>query len=132
MLPKTTENLTGINIKRQPSKTYKIDVENGVIEGLTDGKDAMEQAIYKALNTERFIDIIYSWNYGAEMSGLMGRSHAYVYSELRIRIKEALMRDDRVKNVHSFEFSSHKNTVSTTFIVDTTEGTIKAKKEVTV
>lgn len=66
----------------QPSYTYAMDLENQVIRGYVDNLEAMKQAIYKILSTSRFLELIYSWNYGAELDGLLGRSKDYIYSEL--------------------------------------------------
>lgn len=114
----------------QPSYTYAMDLENQVIRGYVDNLEAMKQAIYKILSTSRFLELIYSWNYGAELDGLLGRSKDYIYSELRIRIKEALLADDRIMDVHTFSFSSYRNTISVTFIAETIVGDITATKEV--
>lgn len=132
MLPNTNDGLQDFTIRMQPSKTYKLDIEKGIIRGYTDGKTAIQQAVYKILNTERFINLIYSWNYGAELNGIMGRSKEYVYSELRTRIKEALLMDDRISDVHSFEFSTKRSTVSVTFTVVSTEGSFESGVNVNV
>lgn len=42
----------------------------------------MEQAIYQILHTERFAWPIYSWNYGAELGRLTGRSVRVAQGEL--------------------------------------------------
>lgn len=132
MLPNTGDGLQDFKIRVQPSKTYKLDIEKGIIRGYTDGKTAIQQAVYKILNTERFINLIYSWNYGSELNGIMGRSKEYVYSELRTRIKEALLMDDRISDVHSFEFSSKRSIVSVTFTVVSTEGSFESGVNVNV
>ena len=59
---------------QRPSRTYRADFAAGRIDGFTDGREAMEQAIYQILHTERFAWPIYSWNYGAELGRLTGRS----------------------------------------------------------
>ena len=51
----------------QPSRTYAVDWQTGRVSGFVDGTDALKQAIYKILQTERFAHLIYSWNYGFEM-----------------------------------------------------------------
>ena len=90
----------------------------------------MRQAVYKILNTERYKYIIYSWNYGIELEDLFGQPIPYVYAELQRRIEEALLNDDRITNVHDFDFSNNGGDVLAVFQVDTIYGTIKASKEV--
>ena len=71
----------------QTSRTYRVDWKNSRITGFTDGRDALEQAIYKILMTERFAHLIYSWNYGFEMSRL---------------VSEAVTADDRIDSIKDF------------------------------
>lgn len=117
---------------RQPLKTYKMQIEDERVVSTTDGLAAMEQAIYKILNTERYRYVIYSWNYGIELDDLFGQPLPYVYPELKRRITEALLVDDRISKVDNFTFSHKRGEVSTTFNVTTVEGVISATKAVKV
>ena len=67
----------------QPSRTYAVNWQTGRVAGFVDGIDALKQAIYKILQTERFADIIYSWNYGFEANRIIGQSAAYLKSEIQ-------------------------------------------------
>lgn len=115
-----------------PTRTYKFDMENKRIIGYTDGAEAMKQAIYKILRTERFEYIIYSWNYGIELTELMDRLYPYIYSVLEERIIDALMQDDRIMKVYNFVFTRNKprKDLLVTFNADTTEGELVIEKEV--
>lgn len=100
--------------------------------GFCDGREAIEQAIYLILNTERFEWVIYSWNYGSELQSLFGKPIPYVVSELQRRIKEALLRDDCINNVENFRVSRSGNKVLVEFDVSTINGVIPVNKEVVV
>src|SRR5690625_336636 len=108
MIPKIDNISIGeeIQIVEEPTFTYGIDFENNRIVKNIDGLEAMEQAIYLILNTERYRYLIYDWNYGVELSDLFGKDKAYIYSELKRRIKEALMTDNRITDVTNFEFEN--------------------------
>ncbi len=114
----------------QPVRTYRMHLEEKRISGLLDGIEAMKQAIYKILNTERYDFLIYSWNYGLEMVELMGQPVPYVYSGIKRKITEALLRDERITEVGNFSFSTGKEKVSVKFAVTTTQGNIEIEKEV--
>ncbi len=116
----------------QPSRTYKLDLERKRIVGYGDGREAIEQAIYKALSTERYEHLIYTWNYGAEIAKLFGQPIPYVYSELKRLITEALTHDDRIESVDAFSFSHVKNKVHVQFTAHTIAGEIEITKEVVV
>ena len=87
MIPSTTGFLSeDFEIKEQPSKTYRMDITEERIRGFTDNAEAVKQAVFKILNTERYQHIIYSWDYGIETIDLYGQNKSYVMSELKRRI----------------------------------------------
>lgn len=94
-----------------PTRTYRLDKEKKRIRGYTDNKEAMEQAIYKAILTERYCYPIYNGNYGIKLRDLFGKNRELVCSLLEGRIRDALSADDRITDLNSFEFSGQKETV---------------------
>ena len=131
-LPQTGDdlNLIGFSMEQQPSYTYNLDVGGNKIHGKIDGVSALRQAIYLILGTERYAYLIYSWNYGAEFSGLIGQPKDYVLSEVKRYITEALLQDDRITSVDSFEFEYKKNTVRVIFTVHSIFGVLEVTTDV--
>ena len=134
MIPtKNTILTTEFEVGSLPSKTYKMSIENDYINGYCDGLEAMAQTVYKILNTERYGYLIYSWNYGIELGDLYGMPVDYVCAELKRRIEEALLQDDRIISVDNFEFDiSTKRTVKATFTVYTIYGDVESERMVNV
>lgn len=132
MIPSTTAFLEqDFKITEQPTHTYKMNLESNLIRGYTDGQEAMKQAIYKILNTERYQYVMYSWNYGIELLDLYGEPVSYVCPELERRITEALTWDDRIQSVDNFEFNiSKKGEILVTFTAHTVFGDVVAEKVV--
>lgn len=132
MIPSTTAFLEqDFEITEQPTHTYKMNLESNLIRGYTDGQEAMKQAIYKILNTERYQYVMYSWNYGIELLDLYGEPVSYVCPELERRITEALKWDDRIQAVDNFEFNiSKKGEILVTFTAHTVFGDVVAEKVV--
>lgn len=132
MIPSTTAFLEQeFEITEQPTHTYKMNLESNLIRGYTDGQEAMKQAIYKILNTERYQYVMYSWNYGIELLDLYGEPVSYVCPELERRITEALTWDDRIQSVDNFEFNiSKKGEILVTFTAHTVFGDVVAEKVV--
>lgn len=132
MIPSTTAFLEqDFEITEQPTHTYKMNLESNLIRGYTDGQEAMKQAIYKILNTERYQYVMYSWNYGIELLNLYGEPVSYVCPELERRIREALTWDDRIQTVDNFEFNiSKKGEILVTFTAHTVFGDVVAEKVV--
>ena len=115
-----------------PSKTYYINRNTNRISGYIDNKDAIVQAIYLILQTERYESVIYNWYYGAELDDLIGKNRNYVTSELRRMIREALLEDDRISEVTSFSFNFKDDSVLVQFLVQTIIGDIQMEWEVNI
>lgn len=131
MLPGTGELLKQDFVKKeQPSKTFQLSANR--LSGYIDNREAVEQAVFCILNTERFDCLIYSWNYGVEQKGLYGKPINYVKSEIKKRITKALIQDDRILDVSAFSFEEFQKSLQVTFVVHTVYGDINAKKEVKV
>ncbi len=117
-------------IEEQPSKTYMMRKDDNMIRGYCDSLEAMKQAIYKIINSERYQYIIYSWDYGIETEDLFGEPVTYVCPELKRRIIEALTQDSRIQGVDAFSFDISKGKVGVSFTVNTIFGDVEANKEV--
>ena len=131
MIPSTDSDLqTDFEIEEQSNKTYKLDTKNNVVVGFIDGLEAVKQAVYLMLNTERYDHLIYSWNYGVELVDLYGQPTPLVQSELKRRIIEALTQDSRIQNVSAFSFEISKSAIHVTFMVSTIYGDVDAETEV--
>lgn len=122
-----------IEIKDEPSESYRMDTDLSIISGSVDELAAVRQAVYKILNTERYLYPVYSWDYGVELCDLLGEPADYVCAELERRIAEALTQDDRIESVDKFEFDlSGKNTVRASFSVHSIYGSFDESKAVNI
>ena len=131
-LPTTGENLDLINFAmvEQPGHTHKLLIERNRVSGMTDLRDALFQAIYLILNVERYAYPIYSRRYGVEMADLIGKPKDYAMSELKRRITEALIQDDRIRAVDDWSFETGRKSVLARFKVYTIYGDLEVTKEV--
>lgn len=112
------------------TNTYSMKIFGDRINGYTDKIEAMKQAIYKILNTERYQYAIYSWNYGIELKDLIGKPKNYCKVEIKRRIKEALAQDERILDVDAFSFEDKKRReLAVTFTASTIFGNIEIEKE---
>ena len=123
-------DMATIEKKTIPSLTWKINEERAEVRGTTDGLETMKQAVSKILQTERYRYAVYDWNYGIELEGLYGMGVSYVIPELKKRIEEALLADDRVTAVTDFSFAQEKNSVTAAFMVHTIFGEMQAERKV--
>lgn len=114
----------------EQTRTYKLSETN--IQGFTDYLGALEQHIYKVLSTEKYEFPIYSFNFGIELESLIGRDPAYVKVELKRRIKDCLLQDNRITNVENFKLTNTGDEVLCTFDVISIYGEIEITKEVNV
>lgn len=119
----------GVVEGQKPSKSYKMQIEEAMIIGSVDGKEALEQMVYKCINTEPDYPI-YA-NFGVKKKDLFGRPKRYAYMEVTRRIKEVLELDDRIERVHSFVYRedwSKGEDLGFTFKIDSIYGEIKGQE----
>lgn len=88
-----------------PSKTYKVDFENGKVDGIIDDFEAVFQFVKKVLSTDKYAYTIYDWYYGNELYTLVGKPIAFVKAEIPRIIKDALLVDARIEDVKDFEIN---------------------------
>ncbi len=133
MIPKTDEAaLPDLTFGTQPGRTYALNTETGRIIGMIDGLEAVKQAVHLILSAERYRYLIYSWNYGVELAGLIGQPTALVLPEIQRYITEALMQDDRIVGVENFDFEVKGKKVLCSFTVHTAYGEFESETEVSV
>ena len=115
--------------RQETSDSYRMQINNERIKGTVSEREAVAQACYKAINTERYRYVIYSWNYGIELKDLFGKPIPYVFAVLPDRIRE----DDRVESVDSFQLShDNKGSVLCKFTVHSIFGDIDLEKVVNI
>lgn len=76
-----------------------VSIETDRIEGYVDKLDAIKQAIYHILNTERYAYLIYDDNYGVEFEQYIGADLEYIETTLEETLREALTQDLRILDV---------------------------------
>lgn len=114
-----------------PSRTYRVDHSTGRVRGMAEGREALQQAVWKILMTGRFAHAIYSWNYGAELGGLAGAPAALARARLPRLLREALLADERFQAVEEIEIrQAAKNCLLVSFVVHTREGALPTSQEV--
>ncbi|MDR1755249.1 MAG: DUF2634 domain-containing protein [Eubacterium sp.] len=131
MLPESSNFLrNGYEIVEPSSYTFYLDIEKNICYGFTDNIDAMKQAIYLIIGTERYRYVIFSRNYGIELEDLFGLPTSYVVAEIPRRISEALLHDTRIERVENFSFKIGRGYVYVTFTAVTIFGKIPIEKAV--
>ena len=81
-------------LKSQPTLTYSISTG-----GKIDNEEAIRQAIYHILMTERYSNPIYDHDYGIELNQYIGKDINYIRASIERTLREALLQDDRIQNV---------------------------------
>ena len=112
----------------KPSKTWR--VANGHIQGQIDGLEAVAQAIRFLLSTERFAHIIFSRDYGVELSDLIGKDRALIRADMPRRIEEALAEDDRITGISDFDIVFDREEAHVDFTVHTIFGDVGIERSV--
>lgn len=124
----------GEDLPQMPNKTYYLDMEKKRIRGSVSADlEAVKQAVYLILRTERYDYLIFSRNYGVELKELFGREKNYVLPMLVRNITEALLADDRITEVKDFSFEVKRRGVySVSFTVVSKYGEFKEEADINV
>ena len=112
-----------------PSLTYRLDFERKRISGRTDGLDAVKQAAVKVLQTSRFEHLIYSSDYGTEWNLVLGQDRLLARPELRRIVSEALLQDERIRELEDVEILFNGDTVDFSCTAVTYYGNFELRKE---
>lgn len=136
MIPDTAyepEILKELSVVRQPSLGWGVDFENNRITGEIDNVEAVKQAIYLILSTERYSKPIYTWNYGIETYDLYEMNKFFIVPNLQKRVFDAVYQDDRVTEISNFQVDVQGQKYIVTFDVATIYGdTINISREVNI
>lgn len=132
MIPNQNTLNTAITEVPKMSATYRIKYDEDRVVGTIDNIEAVKQAIYLILNTERYAFPIYSWDYGVEFVDLYGMDKRLAIPEIQRRIREALLQDERILSVDGFDVQSDRRKIHVTFTVHTVYGNLENEAEVNI
>lgn len=110
---------------KESSKTWRMNLETGRIEGVIDGKEAIRQYIQKALMTPRNRYLIYDDMYGEEVSTLIGSNLTQAVRDVELPrlIREAIEYDDRIREVTNIVINPYESDgVHIAFTVELVDG----------
>jgi len=92
-------------------ETDKFIYDNNGSHVILEKNEALKVWIYKALKTERFDYLAYSWQYGIELKPFIGKvmSVQERYSELKRVITECLMVNPYIVSIDSFTIEEERH-----------------------
>lgn len=93
---------------------------------IVEGNEAIKVWIYKAIKTARYQHPIYSWDYGCEISSLIGQKYTkgLTKSEAERYIKEAILINPYVTDVKIIDINFSEDILSVSIQVDTIYGEV--------
>lgn len=131
MLPQTNINLfNGIVFQDQPSLTWIADSVTNRLRGRGDNWEAVRQAVEVIVNVERFKWQIYTPNFGTDYDGLLGTEPGYAASELRRRLEDAFLPDNRILGIKDYAYTFKDVSLTVTFTALTVFGDVPGSMEV--
>lgn len=117
-----------------PVQDWILDEETGQLKPPEISIQSIAQVVKFSLSTERNMYPAIGHNFGIELEDLIGQDRAYVTAQLKKRITEAVMVDDRITGIGSFSFSSQRgsDSLSVDFVVETVLGKVNMTTEIIV
>ena len=100
MIPQIDSAIGIEQIKVVPFPSYTYRLADTQIVGSTDGLEAIKQAVFHILSTERYAYQIYDENYGVEFEKYKGRSFEYLKTTIQSTVRDALLQDGRIIGVN--------------------------------
>lgn len=93
---------------------------------IVEGNNAIKVWIYKAIKTVRYQYPIYSWDYGCEISSLIGQKYTkgLTKSEAERYIKEAILINQYITDVKIIDINFSEDILSVSIQVDTIYGEV--------
>lgn len=134
-LPKNNTELLDAYIKAvenpviEPSKTFRLDLQRYRIGNMTDNKEALKQAIAKAILTPRARHNIYDDTYGCEIWELIGSdvTNAFLDAEIPRMVREAIEYDDRIITVTDVSVTRSGDAIFIDITVDSIFGVVETE-----
>ncbi|MBU5306472.1 DUF2634 domain-containing protein [Clostridioides mangenotii] len=101
-------------------------IENNKFK-IIEGKEALKVWIYKCIKTNRYEHEVYSWDYGTELSDLIGQRYTkgLTESEATRYIKEALEVNPYILNVETVDSKLEGDVLSANVKVTTIYGEVE-------
>ena len=131
MLPQSNIDLSqGIIFQDQPSLTWIADPVTNRLRGRGDNWEAVRQAVEVIVNVERFKWQIYSPNFGTDYDGLLGTEPGYAASELRRRLEDAFLPDNRILGIKDYAYTFRDVSLTVNFTALTVFGDVPGSMEV--
>ena len=131
---RTNNNILPIlSISLYSTKLYSSIEDVDRIIGYTDELNALKQAIYHIIMTERYAYLIYDNNYGIELNQYIGKGIEYLQATIQGTLEEALTNDLRINGVEITEINPISNDVAEIkFNVDSIYGDLQMEVNVNV
>lgn len=120
----------GIVFQDQPSLTWIVDPVTNRLRGRGDNWEAVRQAVEVIVNVERFKWQIYTPNFGTDYDGLLGTEPGYAASELRRRLEDAFLPDNRILGIKDYAYTFRDVSLTVTFTALTVFGDVPGSMEV--
>ena len=122
------EEVEVIENEEKPYKEYEIDYTTGQLTGrIVEGLEAVKVWIYLALNTDRYNYQQYTWDYGHELSTLIGTTTdaEYITMEAKRLVEECLYQNEHITDITDFVATIENDKLSMKFTVETDYGEVE-------
>ena len=119
----------GVVFREKPSLTWIADPVTKRLRGRGDGWEAVRQAVEVIVHVERFRWQIYSPNFGTDFDGLLGNEAGFAASELKRRMTDAFLPDNRILGISDFAYTFQDAALTAAVTVDTVFGPVRTTVE---
>lgn len=133
IFPDINFEISEVSNELKPLKEYAWDFEkkdfllkDGKFQIVT-GAEALKIWIWKAISTERYRYMAYSFDYGSEIDNLIGKAYTngIMQSEIERYLKEALLISPYIDSIDSISIKLSGSSINIDFVVNSVYGEVK-------
>lgn len=133
IFPDINFKISEVSNELKPLKEYAWDFErnnfllkDGKFQTVT-GIEALKIWIWKAIRTERYRYMAYSFDYGSEIDDLIGKAYTkgIMQSEIERYLKEALLISPYIDTIDSISIELSGSSINIEFVVNSVYGEVK-------
>lgn len=117
----------------EPYREYEIDPKTGKLTGrIIEGTEAIVVWCLLALKSKRYEYPVYSWDFGEEISEMIGNSYEpdLLRSEAKRMVEECLLVNEHITGIKDFEVIQEKDRLHIKFTIETDQGDAEVETDV--
>ena len=117
----------------EPYREYELDLTTGKLTGrIIEGTDAIVVWCVLTLHSKRYEYPVYSWDYGEEITSMIGSSYEpdLLESETKRMVEECLLVNEHITAINDLVVTQNEDKLHVRFTIETDQGYAEVETDV--